>query len=148
MDVLLSIHIRYCHDYVDIVTSIDFPLLDVHWQLWYQIFLSSVRYYVRHFIRSKIVSQHLLSMFDFSLPWDQSTLVGYFAEIFCVWHNGQVYLLAVGAVILFLISICYHHHAFYQIFKHSVDKINNFDENRKHEDVLRNLIRFHMLVKE
>lgn len=83
-----------------------------------------------------------------SLPWDQSTPLGYFTEVCFVAHNGLTYFVGSGGLLLFLISICFHHHAFYQIFKQSVDELNYFDGNRNDKELLCDLIRFHTLVKE
>lgn len=90
----------------------------------------------------------LISIFspdNFSLPWDQTTLIGYFEEMvftavvaFAFWFTNGVFL-------IFFTSICIHHRAFYEIFKHSVEKFNRRYRNTKS---IRELIYFYMLIKK
>lgn len=84
----------------------------------------------------------------FSLPWDQSTLYGYSAQIAFSIIINEAYMIANGAPLLLFISICLHHRAFYQMFLHSVCKLNCADEKQNDLEVLIQLIRFHMTIKE
>lgn len=84
-----------------------------------------------------------------SLPWDQSTLLGYFAESCFEITTGMTYYIINGVMILLYISICIHYQAFYDMIKHSTDKWTLSNDNYKNnEQFLRNLIRFHISAKE
>lgn len=54
-----------------------------------------------------------------SLPWNQQTPFGCFWEI--VYHIvvGEVYLFLNGTFLLFFVSLCLHHRAFYERFQFS-----------------------------
>lgn len=84
-----------------------------------------------------------------SLPWDQSTLIGYFGEISFNVIVGATYFISNGVMILLYISICIHHQTFYEMVENSIDKWALSDKNGKNtEKFLRNLIRFHISTKE
>lgn len=65
----------------------------------------------------------------------------------CIGAGGSYYL-AAGAFILFFLSICFHHQAFYQMFKQSVRQL---DRPNKKLNIRKNLIelaKFHVCVKK
>lgn len=65
----------------------------------------------------------------------------------CIGAGGSYYL-AAGAFIIFFLSICFHHQAFYQIFKQSVRQL---DRPTKKLNFIKNLIelaKFHVCVKK
>lgn len=85
--------------------------------------------------------------FYFSLPLDQRTPLGYFGEV-CLFTSGILTcLLANGALLLLFVSVCWHHQAFYEMFRHSVRKLNVPNEYQNDAELLCQLIRFHILVK-
>lgn len=48
---------------------------------------------------------------------------------FCLCSGGSFYFVN-GALFLFFISMCFHHQAFYQMFLHSVRRLDRSEENR------------------
>lgn len=85
----------------------------------------------------------------YSLPWDQSTLIGYFGEISFNVIVGVTYFISNGVMMLLYISICIHHQTFYEMMEHSINKWTSSDKNERNtEKFLRNLICFHISAKE
>lgn len=70
------------------------------------------------------------------------------AEEGCVTIFGDVYASESFTLLLFFVSICLHHRAFYRMFKHWIDKRNRQQRNDSDEMFLCDLIRFHIMVKE
>lgn len=95
---------------------------------------------------STVNAKCLSHPFQFVLPWNQNTLSGYFSEIFFDILTGEAFLTS-GSFILFFISLCLHHQAFYFVFQHLVRKLGKMSEKRNDEDTLRKMIRFHISVK-
>lgn len=87
---------------------------------------------------------------NFSLPWDQTTAMGYIGELAFSMPIGLGYFSINGGFLLLFISICQHHQAFYKIFEQSVNKLtrSNDENNRCDARVLCNVIRFHIKIKE
>ena len=95
--------------------------------------------------------QNLLTLITFnnspSLPWDQTTLLGYFGEIiFCI-LVCEAYLLYNGAVLLTFVSICLHHKAFSGMFQHKLRNLEGPTKNRSEKDFFHNIIDLHNTVK-
>lgn len=65
----------------------------------------------------------------------------------CIGAGGSYYL-AAGAFILFFLSICFHHQAFYQIFKQSVRQLDRPSKKLNSKKNLIELAKFHVLVKK
>lgn len=87
-------------------------------------------------------------LFSFSLPWDQRTPFGFFIEIcFCICAGGAFYF-ANGVLLLWFISMCFHHQAFYEMFSHCVRQLERVDERRNQKQRLCELINFHNTAKE
>lgn len=85
---------------------------------------------------------------SYSMPWDQTTKLGFYMEIgFCLCSGGSFYFVN-GALFLFFISMCFHHQAFYQMFLHSVRRLDRSEENRNKKQIIYALIDFHNSVKE
>lgn len=84
-----------------------------------------------------------------SLPWNQTTAIGYFGETCMGAMIGYALTTFSGSLLIFFISMCLHHRAFRQMFDHSLQKFNR-SVKKKPESTkfLCNLIRFHSLVKE
>lgn len=85
-----------------------------------------------------------------SLPLDQSTVKGYLVETVHMLIAGDVYFVMNGVTLVLFISICIHHGAFYKIFNRLIDEWNFCDANHHLVDTMfiRNLVRFHVSVKE
>lgn len=77
-----------------------------------------------------------------SLPWNQTTILGYFGEICFTVIASETYLIVTGVFLILFISICNHHQAFYDIFKQSINECNRHDEK-----FIRGLIQFHISTK-
>lgn len=71
------------------------------------------------------------SMLNFlSLPWNQTTFVGYFLEI-CFGNLAILtYMLANGAVLLLFMSMCIHHRAFFKMFKQFIYEAKRCDDKQ------------------
>lgn len=91
------------------------------------------------------------------MPWNQSTIFGYFAEIAFFLMITGVFTLINGAFLLLFMSMCIHHRAFYEIIQHSIDEWNSTNADKNYginENYLVNqrficdLIYFHVLVKK
>lgn len=83
----------------------------------------------------------------YRLPWNQTSLFGYAGEIVYDVLIGETYLIA-GSFMLFFIALCQHHQAFYQMFEHKLNKLKRRNEIKDKQKILRDLIRFHITVKE
>lgn len=85
-----------------------------------------------------------------SLPWNQETLLGYFAEMVFYIYTAGTFFIAMAMLLLPFISICWHHQAFYKVFRHSLRQMDSPDavEGQDNEEQLVRLIRFHATIKE
>ena len=81
-----------------------------------------------------------------SLPWNQLTIWGYFGEISYYEISCAGYIFVIGVLLLLFISICIHHHAFYQIFEHSINEANRTKQFDK--KYFYHLARCHIAEKE
>lgn len=81
-----------------------------------------------------------------SLPWDQYTGLGYFYEIIFDFISSSDYMLLNGLLCISFISLCLFHSTFYQMFRHSVQRLDR-NENQNSEKLLSDLIHFHTTVK-
>lgn len=61
---------------------------------------------------------------------------------------GEIFLIQNSAFLLLFISLCVFHRAFYQMFSHTLKKLDHRNENQDDEKFLCDLIRFHNTVKE
>lgn len=89
-----------------------------------------------------------MKILHFSLPWNQTALLGYVAEAGIVTIFGDVYACEIFTLLLLFVSICLYHQAFYKMFKYWVDKWNRKERNNSNEMFLCDLIRFHIMVEE
>lgn len=90
-------------------------------------------------------SEHLYTYC--SLPWNQSTLIGYICELIYDTIGTEAYVLAASFVLLF-VSTCLHNQAFFQVFQHYLRSLNHHDGSSKGNELLRQIIRFHISAKE
>lgn len=81
------------------------------------------------------------------LPWNQETLLGYFGLICTTCTGGAIYFIFDLAILLFFISICLHHHAFYKMFQHFLHKMELIENSNK-KKLICDQYRFHIMVKE
>lgn len=52
-----------------------------------------------------------------------------------------------STLLIFFISICLHHQAFYKMFSHLVFELNTMHENRNRKQLMREIVRFHITAK-
>lgn len=83
----------------------------------------------------------------YSLPWDQSTIYGYFGELIYGILSSLAFSTVNGVILVFFISMCWNHRAFYERFQHSIHKIDSSCENRNDNVILCDLIRFQNATK-
>lgn len=87
--------------------------------------------------------------FCFSLPWNQQTLLGYFAETGFFALGAFASVLYFSCYIVFYISFCFHHQAFYKIFQYHVNKLTDSQQNSSNnKKIIHKLIHFHSSIKE
>lgn len=92
---------------------------------------------------------HCWHFFCFSLPWNQQTLLGYFAETGFFALGGFASVLYFSCYIMFYISFCFHHQAFYKIFQYHVSKLTDSQQNSSNnKKIIHKLIHFHSSIKE
>lgn len=109
-------------------------------------FTSTFKRIDSQWILSTKITQFLIQR----LPWNQKTIGGYAAEIFVNWITGEAYFITTGAILLLCISMCLQHRSFYERFQHSLHRLNSHEIQTKlnQEELLRDLIHFHITVKE
>lgn len=72
---------------------------------------------------------------SFSLPWNQSTILGYFMEQMFDIVMCLVYFPVNGILLLPFISICIHYRTFYQIIRNLVDHWNDSTKNHQFNNI-------------
>lgn len=77
---------------------------------------------------------------------------GYVAEITSIVLLMLSYMIANGTILLFYVSLCLHHRAFYEMVKHSIVKSNQQSDDGVYDNrcggiFLHDLIQFHMSIK-
>lgn len=82
---------------------------------------------------------------SYRLPWDQTTLLGYFGEIFINVLILGGYLLTNGALLLLFMSICVYHQTFSKMFKHLIVEMN---QDKMKEKYICSLTSFHISTKQ
>lgn len=83
----------------------------------------------------------------FSLPWNQKTAIGYSAEIFISIIFAETYMIVNGGFLLLYISTCFHHNAFYQMFKYSLQSSGRTKVKIDHQTLCK-LVGFYVRIKE
>lgn len=84
----------------------------------------------------------------YSLPWDQTTVTGYLAEeAFCI-IGSEFYFLFDALPLLFFVFLCWHNQVFLKMFEEILRKLDHPRENHNNKQILCDLIRFHITVKE
>lgn len=84
-----------------------------------------------------------------SLPWNQSTLPGYFLEITLTLNFGEGSFIINASLLLLFVSICLHHETFHEIFRHTAAELDLRDQTGKYKKmVFRKLILFHTSAKK
>lgn len=84
----------------------------------------------------------------FSLPWNQTTLLGYSGEIASIMIFSVTFFLSNGLFLLLFISLCIYHGTFYEIIARARDEFNRHNKNRCDTKFLGDLIQFHASIKE
>lgn len=95
---------------------------------------------------------HKLNWYPFflfiSLPWNQNTPIGYFAEVLYQMIAPDAFYITHGSVLLLFISICWHHKAFEQIIRHMMNQFDHLETDRNYKKSLCQIIQFHITVKK
>lgn len=78
------------------------------------------------------------------MPWNQSTPLGYVGELITVSSSATSYYIVVGILLISLISICWHHVAFFEIFERELHEFDRTDNSPNH---LFELIQFHTAIR-
>lgn len=81
------------------------------------------------------------------MPFDQNTVIGFFGELLYDIISAETYFIT-SSVILLVVSMCQHHQAFLKMFRHSLRKLGDGDQNQNDEELLCKLIEFHISVKK
>lgn len=89
-----------------------------------------------------------MKIFSHSLPWGQSTLVGYFFKICFDICAGEACLFPIGAIIILFFSMSLHHRTFCQIFRNEVKELDSINKTHDVAEHLQKLIRFHISAKK
>lgn len=100
-------------------------------------------------VRQIIISSYISRFY--SLPWNQSTPLGYFGEFCFSIGNGLLFLFGNGIFLVLFISMCWYHVAFSKRFQYSVqqlDHLDRFGNCVKPKALLCDIIRFHVLIKK
>lgn len=94
------------------------------------------------------LTTHFLNLFiRFRLPWDQTTIFGYFGTILFSTICADVYLFMNGSILLLFVSICLHHQAFSQIVHDLAIQLDAQKSTNDARAMICNLIEFHLSVK-
>lgn len=83
-----------------------------------------------------------------SLPWNQQTFTGYFFKVFYCNTVGAVYMLLNGTFSLLFVFFCFNHQAFYEQFRHMLNKMNNLNGNSSKKANLCELIIHNNMTKK
>lgn len=78
------------------------------------------------------------------MPWDQNTPHGYVMMLITVSSSAASYYLVIGILLTSLISICWHHVAFFEIFERELRDFDRTDRSLNH---LFKLIRYHSSIR-
>lgn len=81
------------------------------------------------------------------MPWDCETFFGYAGEIIFHVTFGQGDILFNSMITGLFVSICLHHEAFYEMFEHSLRKLDVIGNRQEARIVLCKLIDFHNTIR-
>lgn len=82
------------------------------------------------------------------MPFNQSTLVGYVLQVAYTINFSEMYYIANATFLILFITICLHNQAFYKMFRHSLQKLDQTNQDRNVQKILCDLIHFHITTKE
>lgn len=68
-----------------------------------------------------------------SLPWDQHTSYGWFAEVVGSWAFATSYLSVDSAFLTLFMSICEFHNAFFKMFQFKVGQLSENNSIQKND---------------
>lgn len=83
----------------------------------------------------------------YSLPWDQTTPLGYFGEIWFTIINEQVFWIASSQVLLLFIFLCANNFAFSEMFAGFVDEFDQAKKKQMKYEAIRKIVDFNNDVK-
>lgn len=88
-----------------------------------------------------------LNFVDASFPWDQTTPIGYFAEVCFAVLNNQVILTVDNQVLLIFVFMCKNYFAFAEMYANFIDEFDWTQGMQKSSDSIRKLVDFHSDIK-
>lgn len=86
--------------------------------------------------------------FRFSLPWNQSTPIGYSVEITLSISDPEFYMVSNGVFLLLFISLCQHHRAFYDIIEYTTRKIGKKESYQSNAYLFGDIVEIHTAAKK
>lgn len=95
-----------------------------------------------------IITYMHFSVLD-SLPWNQETFFGYFAEMIFYNYTCVAFYIACVMLLFPFVSFCWHHKDFYKMFRHLLQKMDgpDSDEEPNNNELLVKIIRLHTSVR-
>lgn len=146
------------HKYIDHFAPINLVLLVEIWPFGRCPHVSSAEIHVRTILMKTFqfrlveiahCNKQICMFYQFRLPWDQQTTSGYIGEMGYCLIKGSVYAFANAALLLFFISLCLYHQAFYRRFEQLVHQIDDVKENPSARiPYIYESIRFQNTIKE
>lgn len=125
------------------------------WTFWRQIYLLSVQRAVSdiHWTQTKKPMNWFYLIHDCNycncrLPWNQQTVIGFLGDLLVTIGAGSFYLLYNGIFVALFVSICLHHRAFYRMYECLVQRLDEPDNSRSDQEILREIVDLQVLTKE
>lgn len=84
----------------------------------------------------------------FSLPWNQSTYIGNFAEVIAAVAIAEAYNITNHPILLLFISICIYHMTFFKMFVHLIEKLDRCRRVRRTKQTILEIIHFRTAVQK
>lgn len=85
--------------------------------------------------------------FQFSLPWNQESFIGYIGEILVDILLCCTFISVGGQFFLIFIALCVHFFTFNEMFASFVNELDRSTEDTKKTALIRKLIEFHVDIK-
>lgn len=93
----------------------------------------------------------ILIIIDFlsidSLPWDQTTPIGYFGEICFSLLNVEAFWVVGGQILLLFVFICRNNFVFTEMFQSYLKEFEQSESTQEKHEIIRKIIAFHTDIK-
>lgn len=100
-----------------------------------------------YIVHGKFDVAYLFHPIKIHLPWDQTTPIGYFAELGFSILNMEIYWIVGCQVLLLFVFLCKNNFIFSAMFVSFLDEFDQTREIQKKCDLIRKIIGFHMNIK-